>query len=323
MSFMYYDLGSKVKKTHPLRQLDNLINFKSLLYRVSELQELDQNVGRKGYGVEVGLKSFVLQFYYDLSDRELEERLRYDIAFRWFCGFEFDDETPEHTYFARMRKAIGPERIGKILRAINKQAREKGIMRNLFTFVDATAIKAKETTWAERDKALAAGEEAVNNDNIGNYSADKDARFGCKGKSKFWYGYKDNVAADMGSGLIECTVVTPANVPDNQAFRYICPENRIIFGDKAYCLKDAQSAMQANGCASATILKNNMKGKNKDRDRWITRIRSPFESIFSKKSRKARYRGLAKVQLQTYLEAIVFNCKRLIMINSPPLFVGA
>jgi len=32
---------------------------------------------------------------------------------------------------------------------------------------------------------------------------------------------------------------------------------------------------------------------------------------------------LAKVQLQIFLEAIVFNVKRLIIINAPPLFAGA
>jgi IS5 family transposase len=120
--------------------------------------------------------------------------------------------------------------------------------------------------------------------------------------------------------MIELTVVTPANVPDNQAFEHICPKNRIIFGDKSYCLKDAQLTMRSNGCESAAILKNNMKAKNKDRDRWLTKLRSPFESIFSKKNRKAKYRGLAKVQLQAFLEAIVFNCKRLVTINAPPLF---
>lgn len=42
----------------------------------------------------------------------------------------------------------------------------------------------KVALWEERDKALKEG-------------LDKQARFGCKGKNKFWYGYKRNVAACM------------------------------------------------------------------------------------------------------------------------------
>jgi transposase, IS5 family len=323
MSFMYYDLEKMVKEDHFLKQLEEIINIKYLIYRVPELKSLDKNIGRKGYGVEVGIRCLILQFKYDLSDRALAERLYYDIAFKWYCGFEFDEQTPEHTYFTRIRKALGTKIISKVFKQINKQAKEKGIIRNLFAFVDASAIIAKETTWEERDRALKLGEEKLNNDNIDKYSSDKDARFGCKGKNKFWYGYKNNISADMGSGLIECTTVTPANISDTKAFKHICPKNKIIFGDKAYCLKYAQMIMKQNNCESAVILKNNMKDKNKDRDRFISKIRSPFENIFSKNKRKAKYKGLAKVQMQAFMEAIIFNCNRLIKINSPPLFSTA
>ena len=76
-------------------------------------------------------------------------------------------------------------------------------MRQVFKFVDATAIETKKTTWEERDKALREGEEKLNNQNIEKYSADRQARYGCKGKSKFWYGYKGHASVDMGSGLID------------------------------------------------------------------------------------------------------------------------
>ena len=37
--------------------------------------------------IDVGLKGIFLQCHYDLSDRQMEERLRYDFAFKWYCGF--------------------------------------------------------------------------------------------------------------------------------------------------------------------------------------------------------------------------------------------
>lgn len=66
-----------------------------------------------------------------------------------------------------------------------------------------------------------------------------------------------------------------------------------------------------------------MLKKNKDKDKWITKVRAQFEGIFSKDEPRARYRGLMKTQFQTFMEAIVFNIKRLIVINSPPLFAPA
>ena len=197
MSIFAYDLDKIVSETHILKRIRKVISFGAMVYRI---KDMESTMGRVGYGLEVGLKCLFLQFVYDLSDRELEDRLRYDMAMRWFCGFSVDEPTPDHSFFGRVRQSIGTSRLHKLLRLMNDKAKEKGVMRSLFSVVDASAIKVKETTWGERDKALADGEEKLNNDNIENYSSDPDARFGCKGNDKFWYGYKRHCTRDMGSG---------------------------------------------------------------------------------------------------------------------------
>jgi transposase, IS5 family len=320
MLFGNYDLEKIVRANHPLREVARAVNFRHLATRFWKVLK---TLGRRGYGLDVGIKCLFLQFAYDLSDREMEDRLRDDNGFRWFCGFRLEDETPDHTYFGRIRTLLGAERTEKILDLIVEKAGDQDIVRKVFTFVDATAIRTKETTWAERDKALADGAEKLNNANVENYSADKDARFGCKGKDKFWYGYKAHVSVDMGSGLIRKVAVTPANVPDQDGLALICPDGGMVVGDKAYCLKSAQEAMAAKGCHSGAVLRNNMKGKNRDKDRWLTGLRAPYENVFSKWERRARYRGLAKVRLQALLEALVFDVKRLVAINAPPILIGA
>lgn len=320
MTIMKYDLNEIVSKEHVLRKIDEIISFKKLSL---SFKDLEKETGRHGYGVEVGIRSLFLQFYYDVSDRELEERLRYDLAFRWFCDFSLDKKTPDHSFFCRVRKALGTKRVGKVFAKIKRKSENNGILRGIFSFVDASSIKTKETTWKERDKAIKEGEEALNNQNINKYSADKDARFGCKGKDKFWFGYKRHTSLDMGSGLIEKVAITPANVPDQDGLKHTCPKNKMVFGDKSYCLAKAQEAMIKNGCHSGAILKNNMKNKNKDKDRWISAVRAPFENVFSKQQKRARYRGWSKIQMQAFMEAIVFNVKRLVTLNAPPLFAGA
>jgi IS5 family transposase len=66
-----------------------------------------------------------------------------------------------------------------------------------------------------------------------------------------------------------------------------------------------------------------MKRKNNDLDRWGSSVRAPFEGVFSKFEKRARYRGHAKVQFQFFMDAIVHNVKRLVAIHAPPLFQGA
>lgn len=219
---------------------------------------------------------------------------------------------------------MGAKRIGHLFKLIVKKAKDEKVMRSVFRFADATTVITKQTTWEERDKALKEGEGKLNNSNVQNYSADSQARFGCKGKSKFWYGYKAHLCADMQSMLIERIAVTPANLSDQEGFAHVCPRGgEMVFADKAYCLGKAQDAMKGRGAVSAAISKNNMKSKNKDLDRWRSSVRAPFEGIFSKFEKRARYRGLAKVQLQLFWEAIVWNVKRLVQIHSPPAIAGA
>jgi IS5 family transposase len=321
MAFYDIDLETRIEGTHELRKIKQIINLSKYAYRV---KRIETGLGRSGYGVEVGLACMFLQYYYDLSDREMEKRLRYDLSFLWFCGFTAFDQTPDHSFFGRFRKMIGTKQTAKLFQSIVKRSKELGIMRSVFHFADATSIITKNTTWAERDKAIKKGEDALNNQNIKKYSADPQARFGCKGKSKFWYGYKGHVGVDMGSGLIESAAVTPANITDQSGFKFICPrDGQMVFGDKSYCLKPAQKEMAIRGAVSGAILKRNMIEKNKDLDRWRSGVRAPFEGVFSKFKKRARYRGHSKVQFQFFMDAIVHNIKRLVTINAPPLFQGA
>ena len=280
MAFLDMDLTDQVCGKHELWEINKTVNLSTLAYR---LKDLETSVGRQGYGVDVGLKCLFLQFMYDLSDRQLERELRFNIAYKWFCGFTAFEKTPDHSFFGRFRDMVGTNRIGKMFKAIVKKAREKQLIRGIFHFVDATSIITKNTTWSERDKAIKEGEDALNNSNIKKYSADPQARFGCKGKSKFWFGYKGHIGVDMGSGLIESAAITPGNISDQEGFKHICPRHgEMIFGDKAYCLKPAQLVMKVRSAVSAAILKHNMIGKNKDLDRWRASVRAPFEGVFSK-----------------------------------------
>ena len=62
-----------------------------------------------------------------------------------------------------------------------------------------------------------------------------------------------------------------------------------------------------------------MKGKNKDLDRWVTKIRSPYERVFSKQNKRVRYVGVEKNQFAAFMEAICFNLKRLVVLDAPSL----
>jgi hypothetical protein len=44
-------------------------------------------------------------------------------------------------------------------------------------------------------------------------------------------------------------------------------------------------------------------------------MRSPYERVFSKTNHRVRYLGIAKNQFTAFMEAIVHNLKRMVVLN--------
>ena len=300
-----------VEAEHPFRKLSEYFDFTELAVSLAKCYS---ELGTTGIAVEKGFKALLVQVWEDYSDRQMEKCLRENIAVRWFCGFGLMEDTPDHSYFGKLRKRIGPNRLAEIFNKGNEAMKKKGLFGEVFTFIDASSIITKTALWEERDKAIAEGEKKLNNANVTNYAADTDARWGAKSKTNIWFGYKRHNAVDMRYGLISKVAVTPANVPDYKAVKNVVPKQGLVFLDKGYDYKEADRWIIANGCLPATLRKNNNKQKNHDLDRWRSGIRMPFESVFSKQRKRAKYRGQIKVLFQCFAEALVHNLKKAVTI---------
>lgn len=306
---------------HPFRRLNEILDFATL---VIPMRRAYSTLGANGIDVERGVKALLIQFWENYSDREMEQALRENLAVRWFCGFGLAEETPDHSYFGKLRKRVGTKRVANFFKAVNSTLESRGLFGNVFTFIDASSIITKTALWDERDRAIADGAEKLNNKNVERYAADKDARWGAKSKTNIWFGHKRHNAVDMRHGLITNVAVTAANVQDFAVVKNIAPKAGTVFMDKMYDTKKTDRILLALGLYPSTLRKNNNHEKNRDLDRWRSGIRMPFESTFSKQSKRARYRGHAKVTMQCFLEATIHNMKKAVRILfAPPAFAFA
>ena len=175
--------------------------------------------------------------------------------------------------------------------------------------------------WKERDKAIELKLESLNNKTLEKVSADKDAKFGAKSKDKIWYGYKQHTSVDMQSGMINKVAITSANLIDSKGFKHVAPNQGAVYADKGYCDKNAKITAQTKNLHLAAVKKNNMKNKNRDLDSYYTKLRAPFEHVFSKQNKRVRYKGIAKNQFTAFMQAITFNFKRLTVLtaSAPPI----
>lgn len=64
-----------------------------------------------------------------------------------------------------------------------------------------------------------------------------------------------------------------------------------------------------------------MTTKNRDRDRWYTHLRAPYERVFSQWPKRVRDCGAAKNQFAAFLQTMAFHLKRLLVLD--PALVSA
>ncbi|WP_419234540.1 transposase [Rickettsia endosymbiont of Nabis limbatus] len=306
-------LDELVNADHQYRKFKSLFKFKAV---EAELLALECEANYKGYGIERLFKCLLLQFMEDLSDRELERYLADSTAAKWFCNFALTEKTPDYSVFSKIRKKIGTNLLSKIFTKFRDQLRVQGYMGEVFTFVDASHLISKANLWEERDKLRAQKYDKLNNETLPKVAKDKQAKIGCKGGNKFWYGYKKHVSVDIQSGMINKVAVTPANVTDRKGFKHVMPSSGATYVDKGYCTISTKNAAAKKGVHLCAIKKNNMKDKNFDLDKYYTKIRAPFEMVFSKDNKRVRYIGIAKNQFSEFMNAICFNLKRLVVLTT-------
>lgn len=296
---------------NPYRQINELLDFPKL---VEPLRQLYSDLGQTGIDVEKGFRALLVQFWEDYSDRELEQCIRENMAVRWFSGFSLQDETPDHSYFGKLRDRIGATYLAEIFNEINEVLRGYGLFGDVFAFVDASSLIAKMKLWKERDQAIKDGAEKLNNSNVSRYASDHEARWGAKSETEIWFGYKRHHQVDMRHGLIGKVAATPANVVDFQVLPSLCPNQGMVFADKLYDCRYADQVITSHGCFAGTIRKRNNPLKNRDLDRWRSSVRMPFEGTFSKLRKRTKYRGQTKVLFQCLFEAICHNLKKAVRI---------
>ena len=307
-------LDQLIDQAHSYRKFKELWDLSEVK---SELEAIEfANASNfKGYGIFRLFLCLLIQFMEDLSDRELEESLRTNLASKWFCQFGLTDKTPNYSLFSKIRLRIGTKRLAKIFNILRSQLKSKGYMNEVFTFIDASHLISKATLWKERDKAIAEKYEKLNNEILPKFAKDKQANFGCKGGNKFWYGFKKHASVDMQSGMINKVAITQASVIDSKGMKHVTPESGAVYADKGYCDKNAKSAAAKRNLHLAAMKKNNMKDKNKNLDKWYCKLRSPYERVFSKTNHRVRYQGIAKNQFAVFMESIAHNFKRMVALN--------
>ncbi len=157
--FSYVDIEARVPAGHPVRRIRELVN--------AALGELDGTFaglyareGRPSIAPEKLLRASLLQMLYSIrSERQLMERLEFDILFRWFVGLGIDDPVWDASVFSKNRDRLLTTEVAQgFLCALLAEPRVKGLLSHEHFSVDGTLLKAWASMKSFRPKDDSSGE---------------------------------------------------------------------------------------------------------------------------------------------------------------------
>ena len=138
-----FSMEQLVPKEHILRKIDECIDFEFIYDLVSDKYSLDN--GRPSIDPIVLFKLTFLQYLFNIkSMRQTIKEVEVNVAYRWFLGLDFYDDTPHFTTFSQnyRRRFKNTNIFNQIFAKILEQAVNQGFVDSQMIFVDSTHVKA-------------------------------------------------------------------------------------------------------------------------------------------------------------------------------------
>lgn len=353
--FSYVDIEKRVRPDHPLRTIKTLAD-EALVGMHGDFSALYSSIGRPSIAPEHLLRAMLLQAFYSIrSERQLMERIEFDLLFRWFIGLGIDDPVWDATTFTKNRDRLLEGDIAyAFLAAVLSIPRVKRLLSCDHFSVDGTLIEA----WASMksfkpkdggappsdDPPAAGGGRNIEVDFHGERrsnathasTSDPDARLYRKGRGReAKLCYLGHVLMENRNGLIVEACVTRAdghgerNAALAMIERVADRPNKITVGaDKAFDAQDFVNELRAMNVtphvAQNTSRRSAIDGRVTRHAGYAMsqRIRKRIEEAFGwgkevGRMRRTRFRGLPRVGLSFAFTAAAYNLVRLPKLVTP------
>src|SRR5437764_8466746 len=141
--FSYVDLEKRVDADHPFRAIRSLADA-ALSELSREFAGLYSGLGRPSIAPEMLLRAMLLQAFYSVrSERQLMERLEFDLLFRCFVGLGIDDAVWDHSTFSKNRdRLLDGDVAAGFLCALLERPKVKRLLSTEHFSIDGTLIEA-------------------------------------------------------------------------------------------------------------------------------------------------------------------------------------
>lgn len=220
---------------HRLRRLHGVLDLSFVHAAVRD--KYCQDNGRPSVDPEVVLRLFLLQAIEGIGQvRELLRQVQVNLAYRWFIGYELDEEIPDHSTLSKALDRFGDEIFNQVFVRSIAQCQKSGLIEGRLLHVDATTIR------ADIDK------DSVNQAK----SSDPDARYGHFPGGDLEPGYKQQTVVDDHSRVIVGLEVVSADRPEghsaasvvDSAIAHVGSSPEVVCADAGYGSGENRAAFE-------------------------------------------------------------------------------
>lgn len=329
MSFSTVLLSQRKLKSEFFNQVNKAIDWNEVDQVICKYYRKGFSVdGRRAYSGLTLFKMCLLQFWYSLSDYEVEAQCNDSISFSNFIGIALEDQVPDHSVISRFRTELTSKKGWEpLFEEVNRQLESHHIIVKAGLIVDAsvtnTPLKPKGKTVHPIAEDRKEDEVAATPIAAQQGKHDTDAAW-LKKAGKLHYGYKKHVGTDP-EGMIVAVITTAANESDVIHLLDVVEKARMpiqtpVTADKGYCSKSNNDGLAALKLRTRIMHKATRSRKLTKREQQfnsaVSKYRYKIERTFGSMKRWAgagiaRYRGLAKAHTQHLLEAMAHNLHRM------------
>jgi transposase len=342
--FSYVDLDARVPKDHPLRAIREIANG-ALADLSADFAAMYAPLGRPSIPPEKLLRASLLQAFYTIrSERQLMERLQFDLLYRWFVGLGIDDAVWDHSVFSKNRgRLLEGDVAAKFMAAVLTQPRVKRLLSTDHFSVDGTLVEAwasmkslkpksatdePPTTVGRNEEINFRGETRSNQTHVS--TSDPDAMLYRKGagmEAKLCY-IGHTLMENRNGLLVDARLTRVSGHAERLAAldmiepRADRPEAITLGGDKGFdaanFVRELREINVTPHLARNTTRRSAVDGRTTRHPGYAAsqRIRKRIEEGFGWMKtiaglRKTKYRGLEKVRWAFTLAAAAYNLIRL------------
>ncbi len=290
-SLAWSSKGKVTRREQFLGEMNAVIPWERILGLIAPHYPTD-GLGRPRRDLEMMLRVYFLQQWFNLSDPQAEESLYDSESMRRFAGIELGEtQVPDESTILRFRHLLEEH---KLTQAIFEEVRALLEERRMFlksgSIVDATIISAPSSTKNAQEK--------------------RDPEMGSTKKGRNWhFGMKCHIGTDR-QGLTHSLTATSASVNDFTQMPNLLHGNESeVYGDRSYWSEEHRWLCRQTGIryrvnrrgSRAHAITPAQRSVNRSRSRVRARVEHPFNVVkrlwgFT----KVRYRGIAKNMAKAY-----------------------